>query len=147
MIFRDQDYYMTEDELKLQAQALQWLRENMKRLKRECCDEELFPSEKHPVTIFMAGTPGAGKTGFSKSLIDALDTPIIRLDADEIREQMREIGYTGDNAHCFQRAAGNAINNLYSHAISKGQSALLDGTFAYGNWRENIERSLQRQTC
>ena len=90
----------------------------------------------------MAGTPGAGKTEFSKSLIEAFDKPIIRIDADEVRERMRSIGYTGDNAHCFQRAAGNAVNNLYGHALAKKQSALLDGTFAYGNWRENIERSL-----
>lgn len=135
---------LNEDELALQAKALQWLRENMKQLKRDYCDAETFPSENTPVTIFMAGTPGAGKTEFSKSLIDSFPKPIIRIDADEIRERMRSIGYNGENAHCFQRAASNAVNNLYGHALSKSQSALLDGTFAYGNWRENIERSLQQ---
>lgn len=136
---------MTEEEQRLESHALQWLRSNMKRLKREFCNPELYDPEKNPVTIFMAGTPGAGKTEFSKSLIDTFPKPIIRIDADEVRELMRDIGYSGNNSHCFQRAATNAVNNLYGHALSKNQSALLDGTFAYGNWRVNIERSLEKE--
>ena len=57
---------------------------------------------------------------------------------------MREVGYTGNNAHCFQRAATNAVNKVYDHALQHKQSALLDGTFTYGNWRENIDRSLTK---
>lgn len=90
----------------------------------------------------MAGTPGAGKTEFSKSLISTFDRQMVRIDADDIRDMMREIGYDGSNAPSFQRAVGNAVNNLYGSVLQNKQSVLIDGTFAYGNWRVNIERSL-----
>jgi UDP-N-acetylglucosamine kinase len=70
---------LTGNELKLQAQSLQWLRANTKKLKSELCDLQTFKPEHHPVSIFMAGTPGAGKTEFSKTLIEAFDKPIIRM--------------------------------------------------------------------
>ena len=64
---------LTEDELQLQAQSIQWLRSNTKQLKAALCDPQIFKPEKHPVSIFMAGTPGSGKTEFSKTLIEAFD--------------------------------------------------------------------------
>lgn len=133
---------MDEDHQALKAK--QWVRANKKRLYDTFCDLKKYPKTKQPITVFMAGTPGAGKTEFSKSLIDAFDHPIIRIDADEIREMMRDIGYTGANAHIYQQAVGAAVNNMYGHVIKRSQSALVDGTFAYDNWRENIDRSLRQ---
>lgn len=92
----------------------------------------------------MAGTPGAGKTEFSLKLLGAFDKRVVRIDADEIRDMMRDIGYNGANAEHFQNAASKGVNILFDRALHKKYSALLDGTFAYGNWRENIERSLRK---
>lgn len=124
--------------------AIQWVKENKKKLFKQFCDPEIYLSSERPFTIFMAGTPGAGKTEFSQSLINELDEKIVRIDADEIRELMRPIGYDGSNSEVFQRAAVKAVNWLYDFALDNkhSQSVLLDGTFAYGNWRENVERSL-----
>ncbi len=133
---------MTDEELKIEKTAVQWVKSNNKRLKSLICDPARYPAEKQPVTIFMAGTPGAGKTEFSISLLGEFPNPIVRIDADEIREMMKEIGYEGSNAHCYQRASGNAVNNLYGHAIKHKQSVLIDGTFAYVYWRENVQRSI-----
>mgnify|MGYP001462573950 CR=1 FL=1 len=65
---------------------------------------------------------------------------MVRIDADDIRELMREVGYNGANAEQFQHAATKGVNILYDEVLRKKYSAILDGTFAYGNWRENIER-------
>lgn len=133
---------MNEDE-KMKTQAKQWVKVNRKKLITQFCDAEKFPPSEKPMTIFMAGTPGAGKTEFSVSLLEKFDSSFVRIDADEIREMMREIGYNGSNAELFQDAANKAVNILFDHANKKGgQNVLLDGTFAYGNWRENIERSI-----
>lgn len=92
----------------------------------------------------MAGTPGAGKTEFSIKLLGLFGNNMVRIDADDIREMMREIGYNGANAADFQHAATKGVNILYDQALDKKFNAIVDGTFAYGNWRENIDRSLKR---
>lgn len=120
----------------------QWARANKVRLKAQFCGPILYPKQKSPVTIFMAGTPGAGKTEFSKKLLDAFGDHIVRIDADEIREMMREIGYNGANAQLYQDGVGIAVNNLYRSAIKQHQSVLIDGTFAFGGWYSNVEMSL-----
>ncbi len=95
-----------------------------------------------PVSLFMAGSPGAGKTEVSKSLMKRFDSVPVRIDADEVRALCP--GYTGDNAHVFQQAANKGVNLLQDHALKHGTHLILDGTFAYGNWRENVDRSLKR---
>ena len=127
----------------LSLRAKQWIRENRKKLISEFCNPEIYPPSDNPITIFMAGTPGAGKTEFSITLIETFGGSFVRIDADEIRERMRPLGYDGLNAELFQEAANKGVNVLFDHANRKGgQNVVLDGTFAYGNWRENVERSL-----
>ncbi len=129
---------------KLSKSAHQWVRENRKKLLQEFCSDTIYKSQGQPSTIFMAGTPGAGKTEFSKKLIEEFPVKMVRIDADEIRELMRDIGYNGANAKVFQTAATKGVNQLYDQALKKGYSAVVDGTFSYGSWRENIDRSLGR---
>ena len=40
--------------------------------------------ESKPVTLFMAGSPGAGKTEVSKGLIKQFKQKPVRIDADEV---------------------------------------------------------------
>jgi UDP-N-acetylglucosamine kinase len=119
-----------------------WARKKKKELADIFCSLDYVPPTKHPVTIFMAGTPGAGKTEFSKSLLSLFNTSAVRIDADDIRDMMKEIGYNGANSERYQYGVGLAVNNLYRKAILQHQSVLIDGTFAYRGWRENIEMSL-----
>ncbi|OGH68051.1 MAG: hypothetical protein A3C15_00660 [Candidatus Magasanikbacteria bacterium RIFCSPHIGHO2_02_FULL_50_9b] len=98
---------------------------------------------KIPVSIFTAGSPGAGKTEFANKLIADLKDfdEIIHIDADEIRKLFP--GYVGTNSHIFQSAASTGVNKIFDHAIDTKKSCLLDGTFAYvGQSRSNVERSL-----
>ncbi|HVA11437.1 MAG TPA: zeta toxin family protein [Candidatus Dormibacteraeota bacterium] len=119
-----------------------WARNKKKELAYIFCSPDLIPPTERPVTIFMAGTPGAGKTEFSKSLLELFNTSAVRIDADDIRDMMKEIGYNGANSEKYQYGVGLAVNNLYRKAIKQHQSVLIDGTFAYRGWRENIEMSL-----
>lgn len=137
---------MASSEDKLRAQAKQWVKVNRKKLIAEFCNQDQFPKTDNPVTIFMAGSPGAGKTELSQSLSDEFGGGFVRIDADEIREKMRAIGYNGKNSDIFQDAANKAVNLLFDYANKKGgQNVILDGTFAYGNWRENVERSIAHE--
>lgn len=95
-----------------------------------------------PVSVFMAGSPGAGKTEVSKSFMRRFTPMPVRIDADEIRTMCP--GYIGTNAHVFQPAANKGVNFLYDHALEKALNCILDGTFAYGDAANNIKRSVKR---
>ena len=137
---------MTPEE-KLQAEkAKRYVQGSKSLLIEKFADFATHSSEVNPVSIFMAGSPGAGKTEFSKRLVEALfeqkQNPV-RIDADEIRDWIP--GYTGANSHVFQGASSRGVDILYSSTLARRQSVILDGTFA---WKEkvfnNIERSLSR---
>lgn len=100
--------------------------------------------EKNPVSIFMAGSPGAGKTETSIQLLSRAEN-VLRIDADELRECFRECGYDGANSHIFQKAATRLVHEIHNAALKKRINFLLDGTFAVESVaRENIRRSLKR---
>ncbi len=95
----------------------------------------------------MAGSPGAGKTEYSKSLLAYLikntsDRPI-RIDSDELRGEIP--GYTGENSSEMQGAVSILLSEMYDRALKNRQTAIIDGTLShYGKAKENIERSLKR---
>jgi ATP-dependent protease HslVU (ClpYQ) ATPase subunit len=63
---------MTPEEKAIEEAAFQYAKEHRARLAREIADTKLFPSEISPLTVFMAGSPGAGKTEISKAMVDVL---------------------------------------------------------------------------
>lgn len=107
---------------------------------------EVFPSvdeDKMPGTIFMAGSPGAGKTEFSKGLISGFREQPVRIDADEIREFIPY--YNGENSDVVQGAAAVGVEKLFDYVLKKKKNAILDGTFVnLEKALSNIERSLQK---
>ena len=105
------------------------------------------------MSFFMAGSPGAGKTEYSKLFIKDLnkafqekfgkDYPIVRIDADDIRPILA--GYDGCNSSLFQRASVLAVNILHDHVLKKKINFLFDGTFANSKYAiEDIERSIKK---
>ena len=103
-----------------------------------------FSPEENPVSSFMAGSPGAGKTETSKSLLENTDS-ILRIDADDLRSYFKGCGYHGSNSHLFQKAATKLVHEIHDAALRKRISFLLDGTFSNEKTaKENIERSLKR---
>jgi len=132
---------MTEEELRIESQAVEFVKTHKKEILQKFCPLNICHAVTNPASLFMAGSPGAGKTEVSKGFMKRFNDIPIRIDADEIRSICP--GYTGANAHLFQRAANKGVNVLYDHALHKDINCIMDGTFAYGGVTENIERSLQ----
>jgi UDP-N-acetylglucosamine kinase len=136
---------VTQDPRQLAEIAIQFAHSNKKTIAREIGNTETYPSEDRPVSIFMAGSPGAGKTEFSKELIQTLDgsTAPVRIDTDELRQRIP--GYSGNNSYIFQPAASILVEKLHDHVLHVRQSFILDSTFSRtGKARLNIQRSLGR---
>lgn len=132
---------MTEDESQIESEAFEFIKVHKKELFEQFCPVDICYPVTNPISLFMAGSPGAGKTEVSKGLIKRFKDVPIRIDADEIRSMCP--GYTGTNAHLFQKAANKGVNTLYDHALHQNINCIMDGTFAYGGAAENIERSLK----
>jgi len=123
------------------------------------------------ITIFMAGSPGAGKTEFSKRYmplifdkkneklikfleqkninINSIESLFVRIDVDEIREFLPQYKKTDikqgiqGNAHVIQKAAGKGLDILRDYCLSSEISFLHDGTFGnYSTMKEIIKKSI-----
>lgn len=96
----------------------------------------------------MAGSPGAGKTEFSKNLINLLEEEgnhhsVIRIDGDDLRVLIP--GYTGINSSLFQGAISLIIEKIHDLVLHQNQNFILDGTLAgFEKSLNNIRRSLAK---
>lgn len=135
---------MPEMEASIRARALQWAKNHRKAIARRFTDPSVYPPEDCPVSIFMAGSPGAGKTEASKALIKQVGGAVLRIDPDDLRDQFSE--YNGRNSWLFQGAVSRLVERILDDAFRQRQSFLLDGTFAqFDKAEKNIQRSLQRK--
>lgn len=99
------------------------------------------PSD-NPIAVFMAGTPGAGKTEVAKSIMEFFETAPCRIDADDFRPLIP--GYTGTNSDIVQPAASLAVDKVLDVVLAKKYSFILDGTFAINKSIMNIKRALRK---
>jgi len=135
------------EDKKLRQEAEDFISAHQKEIIESVAGSD-FPASVNPVSFFMAGSPGAGKTEFSKRLISLLKTDfgfpeIVRIDIDEIRVLLP--GYQGANAYIFQKPASRMAHKIHDYVLKKKKDFVLDGTFA--NERiafENISRSLKK---
>ena len=135
---------VTDEEEKIQEDAIAYAKANRKDIVAGLTDTSKFPGEEMPVSVFMAGSPGAGKTEASIELLASLDgPPVLRIDPDELRDLFP--GYSGGNAWLFQRAVTVIVERLHDTALKQKQSFLLDGTLSnYKIAENNISRSLNK---
>lgn len=134
---------MTDDSQKQIQEAEIYIKEHKEELIERFADPEKHSPVEKPISLFMAGSPGAGKTEISKRLIEHFSEGApVRIDADDIREMFPN--YTGANSHIFQSASTIGVNKLFDYVLDKKLNVILDETFAYGRAMENIERSLNR---
>lgn len=136
---------MTQDETEIEKEAVRWVRRdvNKRLILEKYCSTKLYPPSKHPLIIFTAGSPGAGKTEFIKSFRESisqvLETKIASINPDIIRELLP--GYTGSNSFLFQRAVLIAVDDLFRSVIKNKQSVFIDGTLAdYNQAYQNISK-------
>lgn len=138
---------MTDTET-LSKAAMAYVKTNARELVYAYADPEKILPDRTPVSVFMAGSPGAGKTEFSKRLIEELFSDgrgrVVRIDPDEVRKLLP--GYTGSNAHIFQGAVSVAVDKIHDHVLRHNQNFILDGTLSdFERAKHNIERSLEKQ--
>lgn len=138
---------LTPEESKIKEDAISFARKNKKRLAKSMADIAMYKAEAEPVSVFMAGSPGAGKIETAKALLEAFKDnggKILRIDVDEMRECFE--GYNGKNSHLVQAGANILIEAVHDHAIRYKQSFVFDGTFAnFEKAKLNIERSIKRK--
>lgn len=136
---------MNEEDIKQQAE--QFARSNRQKIAKELTDKSKYTPENSPFSVFMAGSPGAGKTEFSKRLIELLEKgnehKVIRIDGDELRSLIP--GYTGKNSYLFQTAVSLIVERMHDMTLDNKQTFLLDGTLSkYNKAADNINRSLSK---
>jgi len=134
------------DTSEIAAKAKLFIKNNKKELCEHFASMEKYPAVKNPSAYFMAGSPGAGKTEYSKSFIQQLqrkspERKIVRIDADEVRNFIPQ--YDRTNAKVIQGAAALGVEKLLDCVLKKSQDFLLDATFAdFGKSHQNITRCL-----
>lgn len=100
---------------------------------------ESTQSQEERAAIFMAGTPGAGKTEVATSLAELYGN-IVRIDADEFRVAFPE--YSGHNSDVFQRGASWLVEFAFTKVIERKLPFILDGTFGFTRAMTNVERAI-----
>ena len=60
---------MTQDEERIKKEAMDYAKKHKKEIARELTDPKRFAREENPVSVFMAGSPGAGKTEAAIALL------------------------------------------------------------------------------
>lgn len=123
--------------------AIAYARKTKKSFAKLETSKENFASEKAPITILMAGSPGAGKTETAQEIL-CLIGKAIHIDPDRYREHFED--YTGRNAYLFQGATSILVEKVVDYALKNRQSFILDGTLTkYEIARQNILRALGKE--
>ncbi len=138
---------MTKNEEEIKQRADEFARKNKKSIAKEIADPKIYLPDEFPVSVFMAGSPGAGKTESSTNLIKRLTQhshSVLRIDSDELRSRFSE--YNGKNSDLFIGATSILANRIHDVAIENKQSFIFDGTLSKLDIsRANIQRSLDRK--
>ncbi len=137
---------MTDEEIR--AKAIEFAKRNKNHIAKELTDPAKYMPDVVPISVFMAGSPGAGKTEFSKNLIKILEEDkerhVVRIDSDEVRSRVP--GYIGTNSYLFQGAVSLIVEKMHDLVLHQNQSFVLDSTFAkYEKAADNIRRSLDKK--
>lgn len=133
--------------LQIEAATL-FAKANKKRIAKDFTNPAVYLPEKNPVSVFMAGCAGAGKTEAACELIEQLaaDSSVqtMRIDPDDLRPHFE--GYCGINSWMFQYAASILVDKIHDMALDQCQSFVLDGTLSnFGKADQNIARSLKKE--
>ncbi|MBI4234820.1 zeta toxin family protein [Candidatus Peregrinibacteria bacterium] len=124
-------------------EAIEFIKQNKRLLIETFANDNICPSQNDAVSIFMAGSPGAGKTEFCKNFIRKSGVQVVRIDADDIRNIIPQ--YTGKNSNRVQGAAALGVEKLYDYVLAKGKSCILDGTFSKLDIvHKDVGRSIKR---
>ncbi|MEZ4180179.1 MAG: zeta toxin family protein [Candidatus Doudnabacteria bacterium] len=130
---------LNPEEKYISDKAVDFIKNQKAILHEKFASKENYSPSRAPVSVFLAGSPGAGKTEFSKRFFG---NPVL-IDADAIREIIPQ--YEGYNASIFQAACALGVEKLYDYVLKNKQHVILDATFAnYEKSLSNVRRSLSK---
>lgn len=133
---------LSDEQRSLQEEAMRWARTNKKAFAAQFTNPDVFPGELNPVALFMAGSPGAGKTEAAKALVAELGD-FLRIDPDEFRAKIP--GYDGATSYLVQGAVSVLVGAVLDCAFKQKQSFLLDGTLSsYEVADKNVQRCVDK---
>jgi predicted ABC-type ATPase len=135
---------MTEEEQAIHDRAMEFARQHKKQIAKELT-EGISP-DNYPVSVFMAGSPGAGKTESSRNIIKRITKDpetVLRIDSDDLRKYFSE--YNGANSHLFMGATSVLADRIHDIALEKHLNFVFDGTLSHLEIASsNIKRSLNK---
>lgn len=138
---------MNNEDLFIQQHAIEFARKNKTTIAKKLTDPAIFLPDTTPVSVFMAGSPGAGKTEASQNLIKKFKQDgqsILRIDSDDLRKQFPE--YNGHNSSLFIAPTSIIADKMHDIALINHQSFVFDGTLSNRDRSmENIKRSIKRR--
>jgi predicted ABC-type ATPase len=137
---------MTDEGKIIEERAKEFARMNKDVIAKEITNTTIFLSDQFPVSVFMAGSPGAGKTESSVNLIARFTDDghsVLRIDSDDLRSRFPE--YTGKNSDLFVGATSIIADKIHDYALKNKQSFVFDGTLSnLERSKDNIRRSLNK---
>jgi len=126
----------------IEKKAINYLNQHKQKFLERYTQNIYQTDEK--LVVFTAGMSGVGKTEFAIFLKEQ-NPNLLHIDTDAIREFFKPIGYNGQNSDLFQKVASRGFDELFSFAMKKGYSMILDSNFAsIQKAKQNIERLLKR---
>ena len=120
-----------------------WARENKKDLTQKFIGQFDAKPSDHPMAVFTAGIPGAGKTEFLERLFSD-DKNFVRMDLDEIVKLFPD--YSPAKYHLYRGAANIVLEAIFDFCRHHKLNFIMDGTLSHKNAIENIKSSLKRHT-
>lgn len=162
---------LSKEEIQIQQESIDYINSHKDELIGRFITSKK-PLQLDLLTFFMAGSPGAGKTEFSRRYmleiidkknkklisrfrkmkvnIENVDVFFIKIDVDEIRDFIPQYQKTDiqlckkGNAHVIQKAATRGLDILRNYCFKNNISFLHDGTFGnYATMRELVKKSLR----
>lgn len=136
-------------DLEIHNKAIEYIKSHKTELLNRFCSVENYTPSTNPITIFMAGSPGAGKTEFSISFIPELQdkdpgSKIVRIDVDEVRTFLPM--FDGHNSEEVHAAACIGVDKIYDSVLHNQQNCILDGTMQnYHVSYQNVSRALNKK--
>lgn len=123
-----------------------YVKEHQKDIVSQYCDLTKFVPSSNPMSFFMAGSPGSGKTEYSSNFVKSWErehpeSKILRLDADELRNLIP--GYIGNNSDEVQRACTILLDKMQDYVLKNHQSVFIDGTLSSPRSIENVGRHIE----
>lgn len=133
---------------RFQEEATAFAKKHKREIASRLADVSRYAPSPSPISVFMAGSPGAGKTEYSKNLVALIGkNPAqhpLRIDSDDVRAEIP--GYDGSNSASVQNAVSIIVREMYDLALKNKQTVIFDGTLSnYDKALENIRRSLKRE--